>query len=82
MKIYAVEFMYEELCYKSSTSKYEKPNSNINISNILHLAFDTLCFHLENDDTVPNAPTTKTFLETTSGSELREWYNNIIIKEK
>ena len=39
--------MYEESCYKSSTSKYEKLNSNINISNILHLPFDMLCFLLE-----------------------------------
>ena len=36
--------MYEDLCYKSSTSKYEKLNSNINISKILHLPFDMLCF--------------------------------------
>ena len=47
MKINAVEFMYEELCYKSSTSKYENSNSNINISNISHLPFDMLCFLLE-----------------------------------
>ena len=38
--------MCEELYYKSSTSKYEKSNSNINISNILHLPFDMLCFSL------------------------------------
>ena len=43
MEINAVEFMYEELCYKSSTSKYEKSNSNINISKISHLPFDILC---------------------------------------
>ena len=47
MKINAVKFMYEELCYKSSTSKYEKSNSNINISNISHLTFDMLFFSLE-----------------------------------
>ena len=41
-----------------------------------------LCvFHLKNDNTVPNAPKINKFIETTSGSELREWYNNIIIKE-
>ena len=28
----AVEFMYVESCYKSSTSKYEKSNSNIKIN--------------------------------------------------
>ena len=38
-------------------------------------------FHLKNDDTVPNAPTINNFLETTSGSEMCEWYNNIFIKE-
>ena len=47
MKINAVEFMYAEFCYKSSTSKYEKSNSNINITKILHLPFDMLCFSLE-----------------------------------
>ena len=35
MKINAVEFMYEKLCYKISTSKYEKSNININISKLL-----------------------------------------------
>ena len=75
--------MYVESCYKSSTSKYEKSNSNINISKISHLPFDILCvFTWKNDDTVPNAPTTNKFIETTSGSELREWYDNITIKEK
>ena len=34
-------------CYKSSTSKYEKSNSNINISEIMHLPFDTLCYLIE-----------------------------------
>ena len=47
MKINAVEFMYEELCYKILTSKYEKPNSNINNSNISNLPFDMLCSLLE-----------------------------------
>ena len=83
MKINAVEFMHEELCCKISTSKYEKSNSNINISKILHLPFDMLCvFTWKNDDTVPNVPTINNFLETTSGLELPEWYDNIIIKEK
>ena len=39
-------------------------------------------FHLKNDDTVPNAMTINKFLEATSGSEMREYYNNVIIKEK
>ena len=39
-------------------------------------------FHLKNDDTVPNSPTINKFFETTSGLELREWYDNIITKEK
>ena len=47
MKNNSVEFMYEESCYKGSTSKYEKPNSNINISKIPHLTFDMLCFLIE-----------------------------------
>ena len=81
MKINAVEFMYEESCYNSPTSKYKKSNSNINISKISHLPFDIFVFHLKNDDTVPNAPTINKFPETTSGLELRKLYNNIIIKE-
>ena len=39
--------MYEKLCYKSLTSKYEKPNSNFNISKILNLPFDILRYLLE-----------------------------------
>ena len=45
MNINAVEFMYEQSCYKSSTSKYEQFHSNINISKISYLPFDVLCFH-------------------------------------
>ena len=41
------KYIYEKLCYKSSTSKYEKLNSNINISTIMHLPFDMLCYLLE-----------------------------------
>ena len=41
------EFMYEKLCYISSTSKYEKSNSNINIAKISHLTFDMLCYLFE-----------------------------------
>ena len=74
-KINAVEFMYEESCYKSSTLKYEKSNSNINISKMPHLPFDFLCvFTWKNDDTVPDATKINNFLETASGSELRKWY--------
>ena len=69
MKINAVEFMYEKLCYKISTSKYEKSNSNINISKISHLHFDMLCFLIENRDTVRNALTIYKYLETTHASE-------------
>ena len=47
MEINAVEFMYEKLSYKSSTSKYEKSNINNNISKISHLPFDMLCLLLE-----------------------------------
>ena len=41
------KFMYEKLCYKSSTWKNEKSNSNIDISKISHLPFDILCYLLE-----------------------------------
>ena len=41
------KFMYEKLCYKISTSKYEILNRNINISKIWHLPFDILCYLLE-----------------------------------
>ena len=78
MKNNAVEFMYKELCYKSSTSKYVKSNSNINISNISHLPFGMLCFLLENDDTVINALTICNCHETTHGSEQRKWNNETI----
>ena len=47
MKINAVAFMYVESCYKSLTSKYQKSNSDINISKIYRLPFDMLCFSLE-----------------------------------
>ena len=51
-KINAVEFMYVELCYKSSTSKYKKSNSNIKISKISQLPFGMLCLSLENITTM------------------------------
>ena len=38
-----------------------------------------LVFHLKNDDTVPNAATINKFLVTNSCSELREWFDNIIL---
>ena len=47
IKINSVEFMYVESCYKSSTSKYEKSNRNINISKIYNLPFDMFSFSLE-----------------------------------
>ena len=43
MKIIVVEFVYVEFCYKNPTSKYEKSNSNINISKMSHLPFDMFC---------------------------------------
>ena len=39
--------MYEKICYKSSTSKNDKSNSNIIISKLLQLPFDMLCCLLE-----------------------------------
>ena len=39
--------MYEKLCYKSSTLKIEKLNNCNNISNVLHLPFDMLCYLLK-----------------------------------
>ena len=41
------KFVYEKPCYKSSTSKYEKSNSNINTYRISYLPFDMLCYLLE-----------------------------------
>ena len=46
MKINAVNLVYVESCYKSSTSKYDKSKMNINISTISHLPFDVLFFSL------------------------------------
>ena len=46
------KFMYEKSCEQSSTSKYEKLNSNINITKILHLRFDMLCYLLESTMTL------------------------------
>ena len=37
-------------------------------------------FQLKKDDTVPDAPKINKFFETTSGSELRKWFDNIILK--
>ena len=83
MKINAVEFMYVELCYKSSTSKYEKPNSNINIPKISHSPFDMLCvFTWKNDNTGTNSPIINNKLETTSGSEQSKRNDKKIWKEK
>ena len=40
-----------------------------------HTYLLTCCvFTWKNDNTVPNVPTINRFLETTSGSELCEWY--------
>ena len=44
---YNKTFMYEKLCYKSSTYKYDKSNSNINISKIVYINFDVLYYLLE-----------------------------------
>ena len=74
--------MYEELCYKSSTSKYQISNSNINILKISHLTFDMLCvFTWKNDDTVLNALTICKYHETTHGTEQRKWNDKIIFKK-
>ena len=81
MKINAVKIVCVESSYKSSASKYEKSNSNINISKISHLPFDMFCFHLKRNDTVPNEPIINKFLETTSASKLRECHDNIIMKK-
>ena len=82
MKINAVQFVCVKSSYQSLTSKYEKSNSNINISKISHLPFDVLCVHLKKYDTLPNEPTINKFIETTSDSKLRECYDNIKTKEK
>ena len=41
------KFMYQKLCYKSSTLKNGKSNSNVNIPKILHLPFDMLYYSIE-----------------------------------
>ena len=68
------KFMHEKSCYKSSTSKYKKLNSNFNIYKISHLPFGMLCYLLEYDDTVQYLLKIGEYLETTRGSELSEWY--------
>ena len=72
--------MYVGSCYKISTSKYENPKVRLIFPRYCTYLLMCCVIYLKNDDTVPNAPTINRFLETTSGSELREWYNNIIIK--
>ena len=67
-------------CYQSSALKYEKLNSNINISKISHLLFDMLCYLLESMMTL--ALTISEYLQTNRGSEQRTWYNEILLKEK
>ena len=55
MKINAVQFVYVKYYYKSLIPKYEKPNSNINISKISNLPFDVIFFSTwknDDDDTV------------------------------
>ena len=65
--------MYEELGYKSSTSKYKKSNSNIDISKDIELTFWYVVFFTWiNDDTVRNALTIRKYLETTHGPEQRK----------
>ena len=39
--------MYEKMCYKSSTLKDDKSNSNVNIYKILHLPFDMLFYSID-----------------------------------
>ena len=75
--------MYEKSCYKSSTSKYEKSNSNILIFP-RYCAYLLICciFYLKNDYTVHNALTIYKYLKTNHGSEQREWNDGIILKEK
>ena len=41
-----------------------------------------MLFTWKYDDTVQDAPTIDKYLETTRGSELRAWYDGIILKEK
>ena len=75
--------MYEKSWYNSSTSKYEKSNSNIIISNSLHLPFDiVVLFTWKYDKTVQYVLTIAEYLETTRGAELGAWYDKIILKEK
>ena len=52
--------------------KTRKINSNINITKILHLPFDMLCFHLKNDITMLNALTIGKCHGKTPGLEQRK----------
>ena len=47
LQINAVQCVYVELRYKNITSKYEKLNYNIDISNVYDIPFDVMCFSLE-----------------------------------
>ena len=72
---------------KNRVTKFQHQNTKnqtvILIFPIYHTYLLICCvFHLKNDDTFPNSPTINKFLEMTSGSELREWYDSMIIKEK
>ena len=66
LRINSVQCVYVELCYRNFTSIYKKLNYNIDISNIIDLPFDIMCFSLENDvdDTFSNEPMIDMFLGT------------------
>ena len=69
MKINAVQFVHVKLSYKSLTSKYEKSNSNINISKLSHLPFDIMCVSTGRTMTLCQMnPTINKFIETLSAS--------------
>ena len=41
------KFMHGKLCYKNSTLKNERSNSNVDIYNISNLPIDMLCYSIE-----------------------------------
>ena len=69
MKINAVEFMYEELSYKSSTSKYKKQTVILIFPIYRTYLFMCCVFHLKNDDTLLIALIIGKYHETTPGLE-------------
>ena len=78
MKIDAVEFMYEESCYKRSTSKYK--NLTVILVFPRYYTYLLICcvFHLKNYDMVINSLTIRKYNKKTPGSEQQKRNNEIL----